>query len=547
MRGDPRFACLEGMGRGEIGPGEAWLTIRELLKENAREFADHVYVALQEVAWRLSGSRRAEPEAAGWQAVFGRACTMLELAGEDATSHKVDALAELIARSARFAEMQPLDDVLGRRHVAALLRVLATQGGRAARGAVLEATGLGQANLSRVIAMLEAHGLVRREMSGREADLTLTEVGSAALARLPEGAVPATGPTDLAGVWQATSLGICVTTREGTVIAANPSFEAVVGTSPEVAAAVHLAKDGAHDYQVGEGRWARRIDVELGDDRICSVWLDVSDLRDAELAADMRATTAESRLDLQREENARLKARLAKGEVRIAEAQAEAAAARRRLRIHHSMVDLIRNRVAGRLATMARQFHDVLPRRLSQAGTALDESPRQLVALQTALNSVLEDPTANRGARMARVNGAAILENVLASARALAEGHVTAVVPDWLHKYEVDYDAFAMPLHHLLLLNGDRGVDLDVSREGRNVVVDVTTHPPGSGSGRMPSAPLDKGVVEFLRQAVTDCGGDVRFHSSPTAGDDPLGFTMSVPAKPATRATIRDHARDALA
>lgn len=547
MRGDSRLVCLEAMGRGEVGPAEAWLTLRELLKENASEFADHVYFALQEVAWRLSGSRRSEPEAAGWQAVFGRARTMLELAGQDAASHKVDALADLIARSARFAEMQPLDDVLGRRHVAALLRVLAAERGRAARGVVLEATGLGQANLSRVIAMLEAHGLVRREMSGREADLILTEIGSAALARLPEGVVPATAPADLAGMWQATSIGICVTTREGAVIAANPSFEEVVGTSPQVATAARLAGNGVRDQQVADGRWARRIDVELADDRTCSVWLDVTDLRGAELAADMRTTAAESRLDLQREENARLKARLAKAEARVAEAQAEVAAASRRLRLHQSLVDLVRNRVAGRLATMAQRFHHAVPQRLHQSGTALDEPPRQLVALQTALINLLDDPTVHRGAGMARMNGAAMLENVLASARALSEEHVTAVVPDWLRKYEVDYNAFAMPLHHLLLLNWDRGVDLDVSRKGRNVVVDVTTHFQGAGSGHKPFGALDEWVVEFLRQAVTDRGGEVRFHGSPTTRDDPFGFTMSVPAKPAVHEAARDHVRNALA
>jgi len=168
---------LDEIASGDLDASETLARVRELLAADASRFGTTVYHSLLEVAWRVTGDREAWENASNWLGVFGHASAMLCERGLPELSWKVSALADLVERSARFAERQPLDEVLARRHVPEVMRLLADNSGRMDRAALIRVSGLGQSNLSRMLSTLDGHGLLRRVQKGRDAEIFLTAAG----------------------------------------------------------------------------------------------------------------------------------------------------------------------------------------------------------------------------------------------------------------------------------------------------------------------------------------------------------------------------------
>lgn len=512
MRGDPRQRRLDEIALGEIGPVDAFTLLRDLLSEDAPRFARGVYLALQEVVWRLVADRVPGPEAAQWLDTCGRASVLMRQGGAEATAHQVAALADIVERNARFFEAQPVGELLGKRHVLDVLRLLAESAGRMSRATVLEATGLGQSNLSRMLTMLEGHGLVRRDRSGREAELALTASGRAAVARLGTPAAPVRPEA----VWQARGIGICVSTRDGTVLSANREFEQVVGTPAEVALAAVSAGTGVEDVGTAENRWARRIEAGEVEGGMASVWVDVSDLRLALAEAQMRASAAEAKAAGLREA--------------LAKAQANAAAAERHLHRQHLSVEMVRERAVGRLGSMASLVHERFSKKISAARQA-DEIPyQQLVAIKEALNNLLDVQTHSlRQYDSSRKSGLTLFREAVNSAYALTNSKVVVDYPDWLRTQKADYMALIEPLSHFLLTTcGD--VKMSIDRDDRNVFVHGVGHPFQESRG-----PRSATFASMKATAIDDFaetwGGpevDVRITGNPSH-DQGIGFHMSIP------------------
>lgn len=512
MRGDPRQRRLDEIALGEVGPVDAFALLRDLLSEDAPKFARGVYLALQEVVWRLVANRVAGPETAQWLDTCGRASVLMRQGGAEATAHQVAALADIVERNARFFEAQPVGEVLGKRHVLDVLRLLAGSAGRMSRAAVLEATGLGQSNLSRMLTMLEGHGLVRRDRSGREAELALTASGRAAVARPGTEAAPVRPET----VWQARGIGICVSTGDGTVLSANREFERVVGTSAEVALAAVSAGTGVEDVGTAENRWARRIEAGEAEGGMTSVWVDVSDLRLALAEAEMRASAAEAKVAGLREA--------------LAKAQANAAAAERRLHRQHLSVEMVRERAVGRLGSMASLVHERFPKTISAARQGEEIPYLQIVAIKEALNNLLDvQAHSPRPYEAARKSGLTLIREVVNSAYALTNSKVVVDYPDWLRTQKADYMALVEPLSHFLLTTcGD--VKMSIDRDDRNVFVHGVGHPFQECRGPRSRAfvSMDAKAMDAFAETWAGPGVDVRITGSPSR-DHGIGFRMSVP------------------
>jgi DNA-binding MarR family transcriptional regulator len=512
MRVDPRQGRLEAIALGEIGPAEAFPLVRELLAEDAPRFARRVYLALQDVVLRLVSDRLPGGEAAQWLDVCGRASVLMRQGGAEVISHRVEALGDMVERTSRFFEAQPMDEVLGRRHVPDVLRLLDANGGRTSRATVLAATGLGQSNLSRMLTMLEGHGLVRRSKSGREAEVALTEAGRTALANL-DGQRFDVRP---AIVWQAQGIGICVASATGTVLSANLGFEEAVGTPAAVALASVSAGSGAEDVRTAENRWVRRIEVGEVDGGTASVWVDVSDFHLAMAESDMQVSAAEAQVAGLREA--------------IATAQASAAAAERRLHRQQLSIEMVRERAVGRLASMASLVHERFPRK-GQLARHVEEMPyQQIVAIKEALNNFLiVQVHSHRHHSPVRQNGMAIFKDVIASTYALTNSRVVVDYPDWLRTEKVDYMALTEPLRHFLLKTCG-AVRMSIDRDERNVVVHGIGHPMREcqGSRQGPFPVMDAALMRAFAETWAEPGVDVRLtgHTSP---DDGIEFRMSVP------------------
>jgi len=115
-----------------------------------------------------------------WHDLYKHASSLARLAGRTDLAERIHALAELVSQTVRFADRQSLEEVLARRHVADMIAGLVWRDGTARRTLLAEASGLAEANLSRVLAILEAHGLIRRRRADKEVIVSLTDEGQRA-------------------------------------------------------------------------------------------------------------------------------------------------------------------------------------------------------------------------------------------------------------------------------------------------------------------------------------------------------------------------------
>ncbi|MBV8649677.1 hypothetical protein, partial [Paludibacterium sp.] len=115
-----------------------------------------------------------------WSDILEAAASLMARSGQPSLGERIGALNDLISESISVGEVFGAVDVTRRQHVAEALRFLASNGGRAHRLDIGRHLGLGQANLTRVLNMMTAAGLVERSSLGKEAILVLSRAGEAA-------------------------------------------------------------------------------------------------------------------------------------------------------------------------------------------------------------------------------------------------------------------------------------------------------------------------------------------------------------------------------
>lgn len=169
---------LNGLASLDIAPEEVIANVRSSLKNPNREAAEATYEALRAASWRLLTSRVFGNEIEAWLDLFGQAAALLRRDFGD-LSERITALADLAMESARFGELHSHQKAIAKEHVIDVLRAIGKKGAR--KTEVMNATGLKQANLSRILANLIAIGLVDRKSIGKEASFTLSAAGLDAL------------------------------------------------------------------------------------------------------------------------------------------------------------------------------------------------------------------------------------------------------------------------------------------------------------------------------------------------------------------------------
>ncbi len=176
---DPKIKqALSAIASLDTSPEEAIACLRLSLREPSREAAEAVYEALRAAGWRLLTSRIFGSEIEAWCDIFGQAAALLRRDFGD-LSDRTTALADLATESARFGVLHSHEQAIAKEHVIDVLKAIGKNGARKAE--VMNATGLKQANLSRILANLIAVGLVDRKSLGKEASFTLSVAGLDAL------------------------------------------------------------------------------------------------------------------------------------------------------------------------------------------------------------------------------------------------------------------------------------------------------------------------------------------------------------------------------
>lgn len=168
---------------GRLKPQSIIDAVIELKAEDLRKLADPTYSISRAVVAQLLRSARTSTDAVAWREALLWLRGKFSVVEEAVIATRLETLSDLLDDRLRLTQWFPLAELLARDHVRALLRLLLDKGGRAKREEVRTALRLKEANLTRVLSLLETHGLIEREARGRSRILVLTASGRQALRR----------------------------------------------------------------------------------------------------------------------------------------------------------------------------------------------------------------------------------------------------------------------------------------------------------------------------------------------------------------------------
>jgi predicted transcriptional regulator len=173
----PQVAGLNSIARAEASAAQARETLLAVLGQPSEELLQDAYLALRAFAWKALDQRRRDPELREWDDLLCAAATLMAQQGQPALAERLTALHELLSESVAVSETLAAQDITRRQHVAEVLDFLASNGGQANRSAIGAQLSLGQANLTRVLNLMSAAGLIERTTLGKEAVFNLSRNG----------------------------------------------------------------------------------------------------------------------------------------------------------------------------------------------------------------------------------------------------------------------------------------------------------------------------------------------------------------------------------
>ena len=165
--------------QADLSAAEAWKLLAPLVKAADDGAAYQLTEALRGWTWKALDRRRRDSALREWVDLLNRIEGFFadRFAGLAA---KIEMMAELLHESLAVAELARPEDLLRRKHVPIILRVLAKQEGEwTERGALMDELGLRPANTTRLMSLLVDIGWCEQVMLGREAAYRLSAEGLA--------------------------------------------------------------------------------------------------------------------------------------------------------------------------------------------------------------------------------------------------------------------------------------------------------------------------------------------------------------------------------
>ena len=156
-----------------VTPRSAAELVRGALASDEPQAAERVYRAFRAWTWKALTTRRYDSEVRAWRELVRATAAAAKSQREEAVSLKLDVLSDLLYESIQFAEHEPIAEVLRRTHVRSILLALRPSEG-VGRLRLVESLKLKDANLSRVLLMMQSAGLIEREQLGKAAAFRLT-------------------------------------------------------------------------------------------------------------------------------------------------------------------------------------------------------------------------------------------------------------------------------------------------------------------------------------------------------------------------------------
>lgn len=178
-----RAASLSDIATAAASPAEAREVVRSVFGQPTPDLLRETYYALRSWVWKALDQRRRDPDLRAWRGIIEAASTLMANNGQISLSEKTAALGELVREWIAVGKNLGAVDLTRRQHVTEALGCLAAKGGRARRADLGEHLGLAQCNLTRVLNMMSAAGLVERSTLGKEAIFELSRAGEAVQAK----------------------------------------------------------------------------------------------------------------------------------------------------------------------------------------------------------------------------------------------------------------------------------------------------------------------------------------------------------------------------
>lgn len=222
-------AELEQLGSGELSAQSAPKLLQRAA-EHPDELGEYVYDALSRATWRAIVSQSDESELADWHRAQKFFAGLMKRRGRDSLAERTRALYDLVSRTHRFSEAQPIEDILARKHVREILLLVKQSETPVDRETLRRQLAIGEANLSRVLSVLVGARLLRRKLFGREAHFWLSDSGRSAAARVT-GADRSqkSSSTDSTKWWAELPMAVKVWDRSGDSLGYNNAFEDLLG------------------------------------------------------------------------------------------------------------------------------------------------------------------------------------------------------------------------------------------------------------------------------------------------------------------------------
>jgi hypothetical protein len=504
---------LDEVARGDATPAEATVAIRKAFAAEP-PLVDRVYDALRDVTWRMLTSRSFDDELQDWFEVFRHASALAN--NSSAVAEKIGGFADLLEQSARFAELQPLQEVLNRKHSKRLLGALASAGKALQRSAIKNLLELADSNLSRVTGALQGVGLLQRSSSGKEASFALTELGRQAAQQLGH-AINENAGNDRVW-WLEAPFPLAVWDAGGKSLGANPAFrELAVLNAPEAIPALsdwrretskiareerRLSSD-TWQLRAGESKWIQFVEQTTADGNHCILANDISHHMEA-------MQSLEDKLEKLRRELLD-----AKGKINAFKSATS--------QIKKEMVD-----AAARSNEHVRKWINIWkdPSAKKVVPQELHEVERNLGAIQLAMRNVMEpvDIVEHEQAEIDWLDPKQMVEELVDTANVFVGTSITCKVHN-VHKVRAAALPLRTALAHMIIngsMHGAQGADAKL--KGSNLVATLRVD-------QYPDDPVTEFGLRYCKLIAESNGGALEVISGPS-GRKSVSIVLSFPVEP---------------
>lgn len=175
---------LEDVMSGETTARQAHDVISPLLSSGDEGQVRKACTALRAWTWKALNERRRDSDLRVWYNHLKGYAAFLEESDPE-HSIRLSVLCELIYESVSVAEVIPVQELLKRQHPAAIMLALSNAGlDGMKRSALAEAMEMKPANLSRIVSLLVANGLIERDGFTDEVSYTISAHGQREVERI---------------------------------------------------------------------------------------------------------------------------------------------------------------------------------------------------------------------------------------------------------------------------------------------------------------------------------------------------------------------------